>query len=345
MRKRLIAAAIVVIVVAAGYFGYDYYFHTRPDDLADEFRVEARGAASTITSSMYATFVSFDRYLQESTIPLTELENVDDIDELRRRLIPVLNDTDDALDDARQKIGDARAAIKRRRASLIDTPSPQFLEDSEPIDETEAVARTTRDYISRAERFLGSYARFVEYARDDVDLVRREVAIFSQNEVEPRASLEAIEASIAAELEETQALRKARQKLEPHPDAEKLYELSLESTNITVDFLQQTDAALAALDVAGLDAAADDYLEESKDLGVRSSALVAELSRESGLSEATKSLSERGDALEDDIAVLGAEGKERGDAPRQPPVTPLSPPPAGDGGGSPGGEDPDSSIS
>lgn len=343
MRKRLIAAAIAVGIVVAGYFGYDYYFNQKPVDLADEYRAEVRGATEAATSSMYATFVSFDRYLSESLIPTEELENVDDIDEYRRRVVPVINDADDALEDAGRKIKAARGALKRAGEKLRDTPTARFLEDSEPISETEAVARTSKDYIARAERFLRSYATFVEYSRDDLDLRLREIEIFSQNEVEPSASLEEVEASVAAELEETQALRKAREQLEPHPDAEKLYEQSVEYTNVNLDYLEQTDAALDALDVAALDAAFAELLEETKSLGRKDTGLFSKLSRSSGLTDATKSLTDRGDELENAIASLGEGGKRDGER-REPPITPIPVPPK-DGGGDGGGDNPDESIS
>lgn len=319
MRKRLIAGGIVLLLIGAGIFGYDLYFNQKPEDLANDYRKDAVRAADQITTSMDKVYDSFDEYLLASTIPVRKLRNVDNIDEYRRRLLPVLDDTEVALDAARRRIKEANSAIERMEPGLIETPSATFLDDSEPVNETEAAARKSKDYLKRADRFLGSYGDFIAYGREDLDLRRRELQIVSQNDVGADASLEEITAAVDAELEETRALLKVREELEPHRDAEKLADNSIEGINITIDYLEETDAALAALDPARLDAAVAELLDESKRVGRRDSELIAELSADSGLSEATRDLSKRADDLQDALAVVGSEGKERDEPPRKRP--------------------------
>ncbi len=319
MRKRLIAGVIVLLLIVAGIVGYNLYFKQKPEDLANDYRKDAARGAEQITTSMDKVYDSFDDYLIASTIPVRKLRNVDNIDEYRRRLLPVFDDTEVALDAARKRLKEAREAIKRMAPELTETPSATFLDDSDPIQETESAARKGKDYLKRVERYLGSYGDFVAYGREDLDLRRRELEIVSQNEVSPDASLEEITASVEAELEETRALLKVRQELEPARDAEKLADNSIEGINITIDYLEETAAALAALDPARLDAASAELLDESKRVGRRDSELIAELSSDSGLSEAARSLSKRADDLQDAIAVVGSEGKERDEPPRRRP--------------------------
>ena len=333
-RKWWIAAALLVVLIVGGVIAYDQYFNKKPDDLANEYREEAARSARDITGTMDRVYDSFDGYLLDFTIPAKKLRNVDSIEEYRRRLLPVLADTGDGIDEARAAIKAANKAIDKGRDDLLDTPTARWLEDSEPIQETEAVARKARDYLKRAERFLGSYGEFISYSRDDLKLRRRELKIATQNEPEPDASLEELRAGVATELEEQQQLRKAREDLEPPRDLEALADNALEGTNIVIDFLEATDQGLAALDITAIDAASAELLDESKRVQNRDSTLIAKLSTDSGLSNATRSLSKRADELQDAIAEVGSEGKER-DAPRRkrpPPILPPKEPPAGESG-------------
>ena len=336
MKKWLIVGAFAAVLVVGGLLARDWYFHDKPLDLADDYRGEASGSAGEITGSMDNVFDSFDEYLLASTIPARKLRNVDNVDELRRRLVPVLDDADAALLAARKKIKAARTQIKEGRDSLLDTPSAALISDSDPIDETEGVAETSKDYFNRLNRYLRSYGQFLDYEKDDIDLRRRELKVATQNQVERGASLDEIKSSVDSELKETEALLKARRRLKPARDTEKLDDNAIEYLNVTIDYLERIDAALDALDADGLEAADADYIDEVRAVGRRDSILIAELSADSGLSQAAGSLSERADDLENAIADLGT-GSGRDEEPRRRPP-PFPPPSSGGGGGSGGGD-------
>jgi hypothetical protein len=335
VRKRLIVGGVVVVLIVGAIIGYQLYFKQKPEDMANDYRRDAVPAAAKITGGLDRVYASFNEYILESTIPVRELRNIDDIDELRRRVVPLYNDTEQALDGARRQIKAARKAIDSDQDALLETPSATFLDGSDPVKETEDGARQARAYIKRAERFLDDYAKFVDYAKDELDLDRRELEIVSQNEVEPDASLEALESSISAELEETIALRKVREKQKVHPDAEDLADNSLESINVTIDYLEQTDAAIDALDAAAFDAALEELLDESKRVGRRDSLLISKLSRESGITKSAEALSKQADELQDFLAEIGTEGKERDEPPRDKPIVPIPEPGAKKDGGAP----------
>lgn len=336
MRKRLIGAAVVVALVIAAFFAQDYYFNDRPVDLADSYREDATPAATGITKSMDSVFDSFDGFLRASTIRKSRLKNVDDIDELRRRFLPVYADADDALVDARKKVKRARKAIKDGKDDLFDTPSGRFIDDSDPIKQTEDVAKQSKDYLSRVDRYLNSYDDFLAYEAKDLKLRRRELDVAASDKVGPDESLESIKSKVDSQLKKTQSLRKARQELKPARDTEKLDDNALEYLNVTIDYLQGTAGALDALDADALDSVTADYLGEVKRVGERSSDLIAELSLDSGLSEASRSLSERADDLQDAIATTGSGAERKASPRRRPPplAVPKQGPDSGDSGGS-----------
>lgn len=339
MRKHrwLIGGGVlVVLLIVAALYARDYYFNAKPVDLADDYRADATKSSAEITDSMDAVFDSFDRFLRASTIRRSRLRNVDDIDELRRRFLPVYRDADRALADARLKIKRARTATREAKESLLETPSARFLDDSDPIDATEAVAAQTKDYLSRTDRYLNSYEKFLDYEARDLKLRRRQLKIAAQDQVGPSDDLDAIKAKVDSELAKTQELRRDRQRLEPARDTEKLDDNALVYLNVTIDYLQATAAALDALDAAGLDQAAADYVDEVKRVGNRNSRLIAELSNQSGLSMAARSLSERADRLQNAVAVLGS-GTERQAKPRRRPPLLAVPNRGGSGGGRGGG--------
>jgi hypothetical protein len=337
MKKWVFAGVVLVAVIVAALMVRDWYFNDKPVDMADEHREDAELAAASITGSMDRVYDSFDDYLRATTFPANRFKNVDDVGELRRRLIPVLDDADDALIAARNRIDAARQRVKQDRDDLLETPTAKYLEDAEPIVETEEVADESREYLKRAERYLKSFDKYLDYEEKDIDLRRRELKIAAQNEPSPDADLAEFESTVAAQLEETKALLKARLKLEPARDTEKLNENSIEYVNVAIDYLERIQAAFDALDLAGLKAADADYIDEVRRVGNRSSELLAELSADSGLSSSARSLSKRADDLQDAIAELGS-GEPRDAEPRKRPP-PLPQPPAGGDGGDAGGDD------
>lgn len=332
MKRWGIVGVLVLALIGAGLYARDWYFNDKPVDMADDYREDAVPAAGRITNSMDNVYDSFDTYLLSSTIPKRTLKNVDTVDELKRRLVPVLDNADASLLAARKRITTAEEQIKKYRKELLETPSAKFISDSDPIDETEDVADQSRDYLRRIERFIKSYDDYLDHEKQAIDLRRRELQVTVQNQVGADASLEEFTASIDAQLEETKALLKARQKLKPVDDTKDLDENSVEYLNVTIDYLERTQAAFDALDVAGLKAADADYIDEVRRVGRRESALIAKLAQGSGLGEATRSLSKRADDLQDAIAVTGT-GEERVAPPRRRPTLFKAP---GDSGGDKG---------
>ena len=293
----------VVLVLVLALVAY-WYLSTTPDRLTDEYRADAAPAARAIDSSLNKVYESFDDYLDDSKLPAGKLRGVDDLDEVRRRFVPLYRNTDRALARAEKRIKAARKTIERERAGLVEVPTATLAAGS---DEAEAIAADARDYLKRADRFLGSFADYVDYARRDNELDRRSTLAITDSGIEDAQSPDEVRAAIADQRREFADIRRELERLRPHRDAEGLHETDRDLVDVYVDYLDDAEQSLDELDLLGLLRAEVQLLKSNRRLSIKAQRQLFDFERESGLQQATRGLTDRANDLETAIAELRSE--------------------------------------
>jgi hypothetical protein len=331
--KGRIAVVAVVVAAAAIAYGVDYYLSEVPDRLADDYRREAAPAVRKVADAMDEVYAAFDTYLDDSTIPRSELKNVDDYDEIRRRWMPVYDDTEAALDEAKQAIGKANKLISQRREEVRGVPEAPLLEDSEARQEAEAAVRRANRYFRDSAEFLDDFQQFVRFERKALALRRRDLVTGSEAADAVDADLDTYKVAIQEDLDYAVRSRKDHLELKAPPDAERLHELSIEGATVTVDMLEDVKAALNALDVAAYELAFDDGIAELKSVSRQSSRALFKFRADSGLQRSTQKLSKEADRLEDAVLKLGTGNGDGNDNDHYRQDPPEIPPKQGGGSG------------
>ena len=298
--RLLVVVAIVVAVVLAAY----WYLSTTPDRLTDEYRVDAAPAARAIDTSMNRVYEGFDEYLDDSRLPAGKLKGVDDLDEIRRRFVPLYRNTDQALARAEKRIKEARKTIEKERTALLEVPSATLAAGSE---EAEAIAADAKDYLKRADRFLTSFAAYADYARRDNELARRSTLTITDSGIEQARAPEEVRAAIEDQRNEFADIRRELERLRPHRDAEALHETNRDLTDVYVDYLDDAEQSLDDLDLLGLIRAEVQLLESNQRLSLKAQRQYLDFERNSGLQKATRGLTDRANELETAIAELRSE--------------------------------------
>lgn len=301
---RVALAVALVALVVAGLFAKDY-LENRPDELADEFRAKAQPAVEKVTDRMDRAFLAFDGYLANSTLPVRLLRNAEEIDELKRRLLPLYDDTDQALDKAQKAIKAARKIIKKEKANLRGVPTSFLLEEKAPVVEAEGTQETSAAYLKQADQFLKNFERFVAYDRKALALRRTDTEALGSNEIDADDSLEEVKAAVAADLELSEKTLEDYADLKAHSDQEKLVELQVETQTLVVDYYEDVLAAYENLSIEGLRSADGEFLAALKATRGRESFLLAEFAASSSLQKQSRKLGKVGDKLERTIAALG----------------------------------------
>ena len=331
--KGRIAVLVALLLVAGAAYGVDYYFSEVPDRLADDFRKDAAPAATRVADAMDDVYFEFDGYLNAYTIPASELRNADDYQEIKRRLLPVYDNTDEALDSSERAIRHARTAIRKQRERLRGVPTAPLVDDSDPVKEARAAVREANEYLQRSTEFLDDFVRFIRFERKAVDLRRRDVVTRSEAELAADADLEEYKAAVERDLAYAQKSRKDRLELDPPPDAERLHKISIEGATITVDFLADVKAALDALDPIAYEAAIDNVIAESRRIGRQESRAILVFEAKSGLQRSTQQLAAQADKLEETIRSLGTGNGDDSATDHARPDPPDVPPRPDAGGG------------
>ncbi|MFN8113000.1 MAG: hypothetical protein U0R51_07350 [Solirubrobacterales bacterium] len=336
VRGRVLTGLGLLVIAAAIAAGL-YYFNEVPEKLADDYRADAGKAADGMTSGMDRVNASFDRYLAVSTVPRRSLENAEDVAELRRRILPVLDDTDATLRHAEEAIDAERKRIKRAQAPLRDVPSSWMLDDSDPLSEAAEVVEINDAYRRAATPYLRDFERFARYDRRLIDVIRRTYAPRPIDELAADAPIETLKSTVADEVEFNAELRHDLLALKPPADAKELHEQAIEELNVVIDYYEDIQTGLEQLSVPALEQADADLLSDTKRLRDRGTRYVLEFAANSSLQKQSRRLDKRGDELEDRIATLGTGDGDRLGNDHFRPVRPK-PPADGKGGGS-GGDD------
>lgn len=189
----------------------------------------------------------------------------------------------------------------------------------------------------RSKRWLNSFSRFIAFEKKALKLRRESIAKGELGKLDSDASIDQLRKAVDADLKKVKKQKKKRLRLKPHPDAEALYQNSLESQNVSIDFLEDFKQAIDELNPALLDQADRQVIKASKRVAERDSKLLLKFRYFSGLSTATRSLADRADEMEDAVATVGPEGSERDEGARSRPQPPTTSPGGGNGGGGSGG--------
>jgi hypothetical protein len=322
-----------VALIAAAIYGVNYYFSDVPDKLADDYRLKAQKAIDRMTDDMDQVYRAFDEYLADSVRPRSYYENANDLDELRRRVLPVIEDTEEALVAAERRITKARKSVKAERDTIHDTPSSWMLDDSDALKEVDAAVKRSDAYARSTEPYLKSFERFIRYEKEQLDIARRSWEPRPIDGLGADTSLETFKSAVSEELTFFNGLRVRLLDLDPHPDTEDQHGLAVESMTVMVDYYEDLQTAFEALSISGLEQADRDLLAAAKRLRDKGSSLYLEFAASSSLQKQSRDLGQRGDALEDRIAALGTGDGEApgGDLYRRP--APPDPKPKSGGGG------------
>lgn len=337
--RTRIALGLGILLLVGLALGINHYLSDVPDQLADDYRERAQPATEEITDSMDRAYAAFDTYLGNSTLPARELRNAEEFSEIQRRLLPLYDDTEDALDTAEKAIKSARKAISKERESFGDVPSAPLLGEKRPVVAAEASVEETEAYLRQAGAFLKNFDRFVKFDQKALELRREEVKSLGANEVDPDADLEEAKAATVAELKLAEESREAYLDLEPHPDQEKLFDVYIESATISVDYFEDLVEAYDNLSLVQFEAAGDELFDSLKSIRGKESYLLGVFAADSSLQKQSRKVGRLGDDLEREIARLGTGDGDpiRPDLYR--PAAPPAPKPPDKGGSSGGGDE------
>lgn len=294
-----------LLLLVAAFFGVRYYLNDVPDQLADDYRKKALPATEKVTDALDRTFTAYDSYLDDSTLPRSETRNADEIAEIKRRFIPLYDDTEQALEFSARAIRDARRVLKKQRKEFRGVPSAPLLGDKDPVVEAKEAVGMSKNYLVQSERFLRNFDKFVRFEEEALALRREELEGLGGEELSPDASIEAVKASLTEDLAEAQKSREGYLDIKPHPDQEKLYDVYAELSTLGVDYLEDLLEAYENLSITQLRAADDEYLDAYKPLEDQASYLIGVFATNSSLQKQSRKLGRLGDDLEKTMAGLG----------------------------------------
>ena len=329
-----VALGLGVVLLVAMILGIRYYLNEVPDQLADDYRDDAQPATEKITDAMDRAFAAYDTYLDDSTLPRSQIQNADGIEEIKRRFLPLYDDTEEALDTGEKAIENAHKVIKKQRAEFDDVPSSPFLGEKAPVVEAEETIELSERYVIQAEKFLRNFERFIRFDRRALALRREEIEKLGGEQLSADASIEEVKASLNEDLVEAKQNLSGYQELEPHPDQEKLHDVQTELSAIAVDYLEDILAAYNALSIPQLRAADDEYIAEFRPLRDQESYFLALFASDSSLQKQSRAVERLGNRLEEHVAGLGTGDGEivRPDRYRPPPPPAPRKPEGGSGG-------------
>lgn len=272
---------------------------------AESYAARASPAAAEIDRAMSRVFSSFDGYLRESRLRNRDFRGIDDIDEVKRRLLPIYGRTNRALVRGRTRISAARAVMLEAGGALSVPPSPALVGDNSPVEAAESTAAEGSELLAGYERYLASYSDFVAYRLRTVNLDRRFVVALSAATPQGPISLSELARTYTDLRSDFGRIRSRFSHLRPHPDARQMHATDSAIIDSYVDYVDDLQQGLRLGDPAVLVRAAAQYFEASQRLSLRARRQLARFANSSSLQSRSRTLTARANELELRIVALG----------------------------------------
>lgn len=332
VRSRLLWAGLVAVALIAAAALYYDHLAAQPQERADAYSEAAADGAAEVDAAMNRTYLSFDAFIDASFVPKGTFKDVDDVDELKRKLLPIYRRQTKALRDGRKRIKKAMKTIKQDRSEVTEGPETVPLVDNAPVEAADEIAADADEQLDGYRAYLKSYGQFIDYELEATGLSRRLIEARAGNQPPDNATLGQVRDSLQDLKNELSKVRRGYKRLDAHVDAERLNEIDEEALAVYVDYLGAVKDAFDALDIVAFENADAEFIDETRRLGRRAEAEFRRFARSSRLQKGSRKLTKQANQLELRIAELDSGDPEEPKEWQRPEL------PAAPGGGSGGGD-------
>jgi hypothetical protein len=300
---KLVAAAVGVLVVAAGAYAY---FAKAPERLADDYREDAGPAFEKVDESMYEVFSSFrSRYFRGLAIKeLAAKRFEEDLSGLRRAYRHQYEADRASIARANKAIAEAEAAIEEAEPAMTEVDSWPLLGGRGELGDADEDASDSSEYLDQAREFMPQFRELIAYSKQTLAIEEEITNALLDESPGPDASLETFKAAVNGTLSRLGKAKANFKKLGKAPEVASAFNYATdEGLELTIDFYEKVDTAFDQLDPGLLDEANAQIKTDVRLYGLKLFEEFDELQTDSGLTDSLDDLEDAEDDLAERLGV------------------------------------------